>query len=317
MSHINYSSEYILNSKLFKDIKAIHDADVLGGGSVLTVFLNEQGINLATDALNVTAADAAHLKGGEFEKLGEELSEKRDVLIDPAFKQHRILVQYLKGVKRGKVHELGQWGVTVDGEDRISYPSDFPGVKKCVEDFINKHNSLPVGTSPLEVYLGEHPEVDLVATLANVALAETHHDAFVQANKDKEAQFELRDNKFEPVYQHILGIGQHLMNTYPDTPHKLGRWGFNVDNAKAKEVQRVITVKQSAMKTIYNAVQGSKLVNKGNVPVNIYPGKTTDGTPFTLGAGETFTIKFRFGTFTVKNDSLTDSTDLSAITYHN
>jgi hypothetical protein len=247
---------------------------------------------------------------------GEELREQRDLLLNPAFRQHRDLVQYMKGVKRGKVHELGDWGQTVDGDNRISYPTDFLGKKKCIVDFINKHNAYPPGTSPLELYLTEHPAIDLVQTLADMTDAQTKHDDFIQKNKDKEEQYELRDTKFEPVYQHILGIGQFLINTYPATPQHLGRWGFEINKASAKEVQRTITISQSATTTVYNAVQGSKVTNKGNVAVNMYPGKTTDGSPFMLGAGETFTIKFRFGTFTVENPSPTDSTDLAVTTYH-
>jgi hypothetical protein len=317
MAHISYAPDYLSNSKLFKNIKAIHDADVAGTGSVITIYLTEQEIDLDDDEALVDDADAAHVLGQSLAKDSEDLFEKRDIIIEYAFKNHRALVQYLKGLKRGKVHELGEWGQTVNGVDRIDYPTNPLELINCIKLFIEKHNTFPPGASPIKPYLDAHTDIDLAQTLLDLGTAVTHHNDADQAAKDSEEQYELRDTKFETVYQHILGIGQYLINTYDTNPHHLGRWGFVIDNANPKEVNRLLTIKQSSVQTVYNAVQGSMVINKGNVSVKLYPGKNTTATPIVLAPNAVFTIKFRYGTFTVQNEDPSQSTDLSATTYHN
>ena len=231
MGHINYNLDYMENSLLFKSIKAKHDADLLlPTGSVLTPYLNEQSINLGNDLILVVAADAAHELFKVLDKLSEDKREKRDNIINPAFEQHRGMVQFMKRLKRGKVHELGDWGVTVSNIDRIDYPEDFLSLRLAIKAFIDKHNTFPAGTSPLQPYLNEHPEIDLVQTLADLATSLTLHTEFDQANKDAEEQRELRDTKFAMPYQHILGIGQYLMGLFADNPHNLGAWGYIIDD---------------------------------------------------------------------------------------
>ena len=112
------------------------------------------------------------------------------------------------------------------------------------------------------------------------------------------------------------GIGQNLMSIFNKTPHKLGDWGFNIDEAAAKPKDRTLIVKPGAAKTIYKAVQQSVVKNNSTITVKIFPGKGTDGTPVELAPGASFPIKFRFGTFTVQNPSSSDAADLSATTYH-
>jgi hypothetical protein len=304
MAHISYAPDYLSNSKLFKSIKAIHDADVAGTGSVITIYLTEQEIDLDDDEALVNDADAAHTLGEKLAKESEDFFEKRDNIIEYAFKNHRALVQHLKGLKRGKVHELGDWGQTVNGVDRIDYPTNPLELINCIKLFIDKHNTFPPSASPIKPYLDAHTDIDLAQTLLDLAAAVTHHNTADQAAKDSEEQYELRDTKFETVYQHILGIGQYLINTYDTNPHHLGRWGFVIDNASSKEVERDYEITEEAAKVIHDNVMGSVLENTGTLDAFIYAGKGTTGTPIPFPAGGKFVIKFRYGTCTVQNPSL-------------
>src|SRR5439155_2564381 len=96
MSHLNYSSEFSGTTKLFKLLKAKHDADFAGPGSVLTAFLAQQGIDLGADDTDVDAAITADGKFSAKEKEAEKLREVRDRLFNPVFDQYRGMVQFLK-----------------------------------------------------------------------------------------------------------------------------------------------------------------------------------------------------------------------------
>jgi hypothetical protein len=312
MSHINYPPEFAGMTELFKLLKEKHDADVLAGFSVLTLFLNEQSINLGNDDTDINAAIIANSKFSSKEKEEERLRERRDRLFNPIFEQHRGMVQFLKRLYKGNVHRLGDWGVTVDGESLVVYPFNIIERKNIVVNFINKHNSYPPGTSPLEPYIAQynidfpHAPIDLNNNFITAGDTENAHNNFVQAEKDKENFREQRDNKMAPVEEHILAIGQYLMGLFNKTPHSLGNWGFVIDDANPKVRERDYEITQEAAKTIHDVVLGSVVYNNGTVDVDIFPGKDIDGTPFTLSAGKTLIVKRGYGTMTTKNPSNTD-----------
>src|SRR3569832_1352607 len=126
MSQIIYPTDFPGGIKLFYLMKAKHDADfATPDGSVLTSYLAEQGIDLAADKMDVDQAAQFDDQFNAKEKEEEELREHRDKVFEPRWEILREMVQDLKNFKRGKVHERGAWGVTVDGDNRIVYPSDF------------------------------------------------------------------------------------------------------------------------------------------------------------------------------------------------
>jgi hypothetical protein len=316
MAHINYPTEQERIEKLFKDIKAKHDADAATvQGSILANFLTEQAIDLAADAVLMADADAAHNNFLSKEKQCEVLHEERDNLFDKVFAQHREMVQFLKKLKRGKVHELGDWGVTVDGTDKIVYPAEFTERKKCVKDFITKHQSYPVPTSPLKPYLDEHPEIDIVQNLTDATDAEAAHNDFLQAGLDKENLRETRDLKLDAVTPHILGIGQYLVGIFNTKPRTLGDWGYAIDDANAVVKEHTFIISEEAARTIYHAVIGSVVENVGDVAANIYPGTKAIGTPIVLNPNEKFVVKYRYGTLTTENPGNEGKVKLNVTTY--
>jgi hypothetical protein len=304
MAHINYPDEYLLFSKLFRDIKAIHDVDfATPAGSVLTQYLTEQSIDLAADLILVTAADAAHDLFLQKDKLSEELKEKRDRLFNPAFKEHRPMVQFLKKLKRGKVHELGDWGVTVSNDDRIDYPSDFLTLRLAIKAFIDKHNTFVPPTSPLKPYLDENPQINIAQHLLDLGTALTHHTAFDQANKDAEEQRELRDTKFNLPYQHILGIGQFLMGLFASNPHKAGRYGFVIDE-HTQVRRREITLAVGESKDFKKLDVGSKIevTSEGEITITPITLLTSlQGSQAIANKNTPFSVKYGYGSSNIEN----------------
>src|SRR5690348_3775813 len=111
MAHITYSTEFERNRDLFYGIKTKHDIDAASPtGSVLQTFLDEQAIVLADDKLIVDAADAAHTLFLKDERDSEKFNEQRRKLFGKPLANVRECAQNLKSIKRGKVHELGDWG---------------------------------------------------------------------------------------------------------------------------------------------------------------------------------------------------------------
>ena len=307
MAHILYSTEYERNRDLFYNIKKKHDLDAASpDGSVLQTFLDDQAIILADDKTIIDASDASHILFTKFEKDSEKFNEQRRKLFGKPLSNVRECAQNLKSIKRGKVHELGDWGLTIVGDNAIDYPSEFEEIKEVVKTFINKHLSFPAGSSPIQTFLDNHPDIDLTADLADVALAEAAQDNFKAANASKEIHREQRDTKWELVEPHVEGIGQNLMSIFDKTPKKLGDWGFTVDMSKAKPKEKTLSVGPEAARTIYDAIKGTVVKLSGPSGAKVYRGKSTDGTPLELPVNGTFVIKTGYGTFTIVNDNPTE-----------
>ncbi|MBK5286277.1 MAG: hypothetical protein JJE25_12830 [Bacteroidia bacterium] len=307
MARINFPGTFAGVVKLFGDIKKKHDAD--GASSVLILFLEEQAIDMDVDAQAVTDASEAHNDFEKHEKNMEELSEKRDNLFDEPFDDHRGCVQFLKKLFLKNNRKLGDWGVTVDGRGRVVYAKDFSGKAAEVLALIAKHDSFAPGSSPLQPFLNEN-DIDLAANETDVENAQTAHDDFVKAEKAKEQFRETRDLLIGPIGQHERGMGQFLIGLFPKAPKKAGQWGFVVDDSPRAKKKRIVLLQPGEIKTLYHAVMGSNLTLKKGTRASIYPGKAVNGTPVTINEGETFIIRRKFGTFTIKNESNSSNVEI-------
>lgn len=309
MARIVFPVQFLDEPALFTDVMAKHTAD--GAASPLIPFLNEQNIDLVADqnAVN-TALDRHHLflQNG---KDAEKLSEERDKLFKTVFNDHRSCVQFLKKLYKTNIKRLGDWGVTVNGRNRIHYAPDFLRRHEAVINFIDKHDTYAAGTSPLQPFLDEN-EIDLAVNRAHADDALTNHVNYIHANDDKENFREQRDLAITPVRSHLRGIGNFLVGLYIKIPHRAGDWGYTIDASPKRSRERTVILKEGQHKTVYGVLVGSKLKNKGATQVIIYPGKVriTDNAPIlastiTLNPGEVTIVKRKFGILTVKNTSLT------------
>ena len=300
MARINFPKRFAEKTSLQVKVKAKHDADALT--SVLIPYIAEQGIDMTVDATATTNAVTANTNFQAAEKLSEELSQKRDNLFDKVFTDHEGEVQFLKKLFRNNVSKLGEWGVTVDNRGRIHYPPDFVSRAAALPTFITKHNSFPVGTSPLKPYLDENG-ISLVTNKTNTTTASTAHNDFLTQDALKEQYVEQRDTLFAPVEAHIRGIGQFLIGLFHNAPKKAGQWGFVVDDSPQADKVRDGIIPAGQSKVLRNLDVGKNFLNKGAIALNLFPGASATGTPIVLPAGQSFAVIRGFGIMTVVNTS--------------
>lgn len=298
MARLNFPNTFAGIVKLFRDVKTKYDAEA--GDSMLQPYLDEQGIGMDEDETTVNNAVTADTAFSVAGKESEKLRQQRDFLFEPAFKRHEGEVQFLKKLYRNNVAKLGEWGVTVDSDDRVVYPPDFPGRQAAVIAFITKHESFAVGTSPLLPYLTENV-INIVTDKAAAVSALAAHNSFLTEDNVREEKRMERDVLIEPVATHLRGEGQYLIGLFHSVPKKANEWGFEVDDSPQADVVRTGIIASGASKVLKNLNVGKTLRNIGAVPLNVFPGETPEGTPVVVNAGQTFEIIRGFGSMTVVN----------------
>lgn len=298
MARFNYPEEFVNQTALFKKMKAKHDAD--GGGSPLTPFLTQQGISLAADDAATDSATDTNLIFQELDRGAEDETQDRNKLFDPVMERLRGEIQFLKKFYKGNPAELGNWGVTVNG-NKIVYPPEFLNLVQLFKDFKNKHDSFGPGTSPLSPYLTQH-SINMASDLANVNSAKTKHDSAKQKELDAEDKREERDNLFDPVMEHVRAIGQYLKGLYDDHPKHVGLWGYVVDDSPRDPKFREVTIDPASFRTITNVKQDSQVENTGTVPLLLHKGDEVGTEPVNLPPEMRFTVVRGWGTMTVQNE---------------
>jgi hypothetical protein len=303
MARIIYPDSVLVWNELFGNVKP--KALALATPNPVDDFLTEEGINLVTDETNMGKAMLAHKAFSDNEKLAEELMEKHHKLFETPFSDHKKCVQVLKKIYRSNVHKLGDWGVTVDGSGRISYPSDFLGRKQCVLDLIAKHGTFPPGTSPLETFLADN-DIDLTVNHTDTLDSAQALTDWDPVHKLKEQKREERDNLLDPIKNHLRGIGAVAVAWYASAPKKAGSIGFEIDDSPQGTKTKDVIVKEGGIKTVHDAVIGSVMKNKSGIDLLVYRGKTITGTPIVFKAGSLLKVESGFSTFVLKNESLAE-----------
>jgi len=302
MSRLNFPFTFAKIVALFRKMKKKHDDDVLAGGSILTPYLAEQVINLATDNTAVNNAETANNNFEAQEKLMEENTELYHKKYDPIFSEHKNGVQFMKKFYRGSVHKLGDWSVTVNGS-KIVYELDINLSCDEIKAFIDKHKSyVAPAVSPMAGYYAEHG-INVDTILADLIVIKNLHNAAVAAELLKEEYRESRDNFAELAFDHLLGIGQFVKGFYVGAEHKAGRYGFVIDDSPQKDVERDGVVEAQDSKVLTKLVFGSLLKNTGTIPWKIYKNDVVDGTFTLVNPGDEFKIKWGFGTSTIINEN--------------
>lgn len=304
MARLSFPNTFAGIVKLFRDVKTKHDAQV--APKTLTPYLDEQGIVMADDETAVNNAVTADTAFGIAGREAERLRQQRDFLFTPVFKRHEGEVQFLKKLYRNNVANLGPWGVTIDSDDRVVYPPDFVGRQAAVITFITKHESFPVGTSPLQPYVDVNA-ITIATDKANGVDALAAHNDFLVQDNVRELKREERDVLIEPVANHLRGEGQYLIGLFHSIPKKANEWGFEIDDSPQADRVRDGVIPAATSKVLKNLDVGKDFINKGSTVLNLFPGASAEGTPIVLPAGNTFTVVRGFGTMTVENpDERTD-----------
>ena len=211
-------------------------------------------------------------------------------------------MQFLKKLFRGTPAVLGDWGQIIDSGDRVVYPPDFIGRTTVVNDFIAKHQSFPVGTSPLLPYLTQ-TGINLVTNKTKVTDAIAAHNNMLAQDLLKEEKREERDVNMAGVEAHLRGIGQFLVGLFSQTPHKAGEWGYAIDESARPSQESIKKIPIAGIKTVHNVDVGSLLTNNGPQTVNILPGTGEKGGGVSVLSGKKIVVAPTFGTLTVQNTS--------------
>lgn len=300
MGRLRFPETYAGQVTLLGLVNAKHVAD--GAGSVLTAYLLQKGITLATDITTSTAANVQEASRALLERQGENYFQLRDIQIDPPVGHTRKGLQYLKQYYSPNVSELGNWGASVSNNRRINFPVDFVGRTTLWAAYKAKHDSFTTPVSPLAAFLTQNG-FSMTADNSAVGTATTNNNSGIASHQQSENAREARDLLWNPVVQHLRDIGKFLMELFPTNQQKAGLWGFVIDESPRKPKLQKTTLILSSQKTIVGVVLGSTITNTGTVDIHLYKGKTTIGTPIIVGAAQKFGVPQKWSTITAVNPS--------------
>jgi hypothetical protein len=302
MSRIIYPANFIGQRTLFGNIAFKHNNDK--ANSDIAPLLLQKNINLTKASTASTNAQAQEDIRLLLTKQSQNYSQLRDIQFNPIFTRLKQQVQFLKGLFKPNFKQLGNWGITIDNNGKITYPADFAAQVALFTTFKETHDAFDAGTSPLQPFLTVN-KIDLVAEAALVSSAVTNHKKFAQAAKDAETATEQRDLHWLPVEKYLHEIGDYLKKLYIDNTKALGLWGYVVDTSPVAPKERTSTLKVGEKVTLSGIVLGSLVTNIGTADVHIYKGRSTTGNPIIVHAGENDGVAKGFTTITVSNPSTT------------
>ncbi len=221
----------------------------LGAASPLPAFLTQQNIDLDDDLTAGNSAATHETSRALLSKQSENFNQLRDNRFNLPWKHVTGGVQFLKSFYRGNTAELGNWGITITGSNKVTYPAAFTSRLAIVNTFIEKHDSYAAGTSPLQPYLTEQG-IDLAADLTLADNADGDNTNAIDTSHESENETELRDNLWNPVLAHIRAIGNFLMRLNRGNEKAVGLWGFVVDDSP--QAPKLRTTKQMLSETKTN-----------------------------------------------------------------
>jgi hypothetical protein len=310
MARLIFPSDFSSQKKLSEAIVAKHNADA--ANSIIKGYLADNEIDVTKFATKAASAkshdDARALLFGQ----SIQNTELRDVLMKLPVSHLKDCVQTLKKHYKTTPHKLADWGITVVGASKISYPSTFVDMSNLVIKFADKHLAFAAGTSPLTAFLTEN-EIDLAKDKLKVQQAIVCDTDADKKAEESAKETQLLNTGWQPVAKQLNDIGQYLISIFPNTPRKIIDWGFAVDEnaVAAKEVNTKIKLGDKT--TLKGVVIGSTLKNNGNTDLHIYKGSSTSGDPIIIKPGESFGIAKGYNTITVSNPSSTNEAKLSAL----
>ena len=252
-----------------------------GTASVLIPFLTENNINFATDVADGAAAVVLDNNANTLIGLSEKATQDRDISYNPVWKETIAGVQFLKKLYKNNTKQLTAWGVPIDVNGNIDYPTPFADRVDISKAVIAKHNSyISPAISPLLLFVTTNNvditnmSASIVSALASDIIREERKADSVKATQD-------RDIKFAIPYQNLRSIGGFLMVLYPNNPKDVALWGFDEVDTVALETLRTVTLLPLKKKKISGIILGTVLSNIGKKDLSFTKGKKGLG-PVTL-----------------------------------
>lgn len=310
MARIIFPDTFLKQSELFTLIYAKVTSD--GPASPLLSYLLEQEIVLADDDADRLAAEVIEKNRLALEKESENYRQLRNNLFKPVKKRMRNYYQFLKKFYNTGYKSVGLWGAPITTTGRISYPSDFLHLTGIFEKLAEKYGTYPAGTSPLDPYLNKHGH-SIAADQGIIGNATMQHNLAEAKARASEQATQSRNNIWNPVLEHMRGIGAFLLALYTGNPKELGYYGFVVDNSPRAPREIKSKVKLLGQKTMNGVIIGGIFKNTGTVPLTIHKGRNTSTAGTVVSAGETLGIPPKYSIITVFNPSSNTNGEFSIL----
>jgi hypothetical protein len=310
MARLIQPSAFAQQKDLSVSINKKHTDD--GTKSVLTPYFTENGIDPTKFAAKATEAQTHETARALLFGQSKQNTELRDVKFNQPLANVKDGVQSLKNLYISTPQKLGDWGITVTGENKISYPTAFDELAQVVLNFGAKHLTFPAGTSPLEAFVIENG-IDFAKDATAVQAAQLADNNAKTKAEQSAKETELRNAVWQPVVKQMNDIGQFLLGIYPKTPRKIISWGFAVDTnpIEAKDVKT--TIKLGDQATLKGVVIGGTLKNTGNTDLHIYKGKSTKGDPIIVKPGESWGVQKKYSVITVSNPDMLQAASFTTL----
>ncbi len=300
MSRIVIQDDFTFQQTLFESLVAKNATD--GASSPIRPYLIQHHINITAASTAAAGAKNHDVTRAVLVKKANNYRQLRDNKFDPAFSNTKKEVQFLKSLYGNNYSELGTWGVPVDANGKINYPSSFSDRKDVFFAFYSKHNSYPAGESPLQPYL-DAQHIDIAADAAAVQESVGCDTSFITTTRQAENETQLRDLVWQPIMKNVRGIADFLKNLYSSNDRQLGLWGFTVDNSAGKPRVRTTKLKLGEQKTITSVVLGTTLENTGPVDILVHKGRQVNGSPVIVKPNGKMGILKGWSAITVENAS--------------
>ena len=269
----------------------------------------KKGINLTNDIATGVKASSSQTDFLANTLLGEQMREKRDIIMSPVKKDISNSFQVLKEHFKPEFKSVGDWGANISTTGKITYATTTQGEANTLA-LLKKQNDSYVSPaiSPLASYLSEQ-EIDLTVDTTNAATGLGYDKSMHTAKIAAEVSRENRDILWSPVLKHIHEIGTYLMKIYNGNATKVGFYGFVVVAIPKVIKARKISIAFTQSKLNIKVAIGSLIINTGTETVNIYKGAVINGTPVELAPGKKWIVIAGYSILSIENTSIINFAD--------
>ncbi len=311
MSHNKFPNSFKGQQILLNAInkKNTNDADK----SVIKAYMLTKGIVLATDISNGELAADHEIKRIMYEGKSEQATITRNTTFKPVWVQTLLWIQFLKVNLGGNVKLLTDWGVTIDVNGHITFPTDFPSRAIISGKIIVKHGAYTVGTSPLQPFITANGD-DMEALGAANTSAIASNDLSVQMGIKSSIETAARKKLWATPKKDLRLIGDFLMKLFATDTSVVGEWGYHIVSLVSVSKTRKSMLKPTLTRTLSGIVLGTKLINIGTTDLVYHTGKKAVGTPNIVKGGEEVGLNKGCSSITVMNPSLTEKVLFTVVT---
>jgi len=311
MSRINpavsFTEKITLQTACFKK----HTDD--GAGSVLIPYLTENSIDFAADMAKGAEAVALNVSAADLLRQSEKATQDRDDSFLPIWKTSCLWVQFLKKLFKNNTKQLTAWGVPIDTNGKIKYPSPFKERVVITQAIITKNNSYTTTPSPLQPYITANNN-----NLVTISTDITNALAFDISRKELKAEsvkaIQDRDKAFDQPFINLTGIGNYLVTLFPTSPKDVALWGYDEVDTKVPAKVRMVSLFPTNKKLITGIELGTELINLGLKDIVVAAGKKGLGVTTTLPPGGTLGMNKGYSSIVVTNPATIGAAKFSVVT---